>query len=72
MTPATSGATHGPGTGAGRCRWDRTRHRGGGNRHTGPMGFNPHRQYRRTTSDYVMVGAAVLVCVALVAWAFLG
>jgi hypothetical protein len=36
------------------------------------MGFNPHRQYRRTTADHLMVAAAVLVCVALVAWAFLG
>lgn len=36
------------------------------------MGFNPHRQYRRRTSDYVMVVAAVALCLALVAWAFLG
>lgn len=36
------------------------------------MGFNPHRQYKRTPADYVLVGAAVLVCVALLAWAFLG
>ena len=40
--------------------------------HTGEMGFNPHRQYRRTTADYVMVAAAILVCLALVAWAFFG
>jgi hypothetical protein len=36
------------------------------------MGFNPHRQYRRTPADYALVAAAVLVCVRLVAWAFLG
>lgn len=36
------------------------------------MGFNPHRQYKRTPADYAMVVAAVVVCVALVAWAFLG
>lgn len=36
------------------------------------MGFNPHRQYKRTTADYLMVVAAVVVCVLLLAWAFLG
>jgi hypothetical protein len=36
------------------------------------MGFNPHRKYRRTTADYVMVGAAVLACVLLLAWALFG
>jgi len=36
------------------------------------MGFNPHRQHQRSPADYVMVAAAVLACVALVAWAFLG
>jgi hypothetical protein len=36
------------------------------------MGFNPHRQQRRSPLDYVMVGAALAVCVALVVWAFLG
>jgi hypothetical protein len=36
------------------------------------MGFNPHRTYRRRTSDYVLVAAAVVVCVLLVAWALLG
>ena len=40
--------------------------------HTGPMGFNPHRQYRRTTADYVMVAAAVVACLALLAWAAFG
>jgi hypothetical protein len=36
------------------------------------MGFNPHRQYRRTKADYALVVAAFVVCIALLAWAFLG
>ena len=36
------------------------------------MGFNPHRQYRRTPADYAIVIVALLICAALVAWAFLG
>ena len=36
------------------------------------MGFNPHRQTRRGPADYVLVAAALVVCVALVAWALLG
>jgi hypothetical protein len=36
------------------------------------MGFNPHRQHKRSNADYVMVGAAFLVCALLLAWAFLG
>ena len=36
------------------------------------MGFNPHRQHRRSPADYVMVAAAFVVCAALLAWAFLG
>ena len=36
------------------------------------VGFNPFRQQRRSYADYVMVAAAVVVCVALVAWALLG
>lgn len=36
------------------------------------MGFNPQRKMAKTPADYVMVVGAVLVCVALVAWAFLG
>ena len=43
---------------------------GGGD--TEPMGFNPFRQQRRSTGDYVMVAVALAVCVLLVAWAFLG
>jgi hypothetical protein len=36
------------------------------------MGLNPFRPQRRSTADYVMVGAAVIVVVLLVAWALLG
>jgi hypothetical protein len=39
---------------------------------TGRVGFNPHRQHRRSPVDYVMVGAALLVCVGLVVWALFG
>ena len=36
------------------------------------MGLNPNRQYKRSPVDYVMVAGAVLACVLLLAWAFLG
>jgi hypothetical protein len=36
------------------------------------MGFNPFRPRRRSRADYVMVAAAMVVCIALVVWAFLG
>jgi hypothetical protein len=36
------------------------------------MGMNPFRQHRRSPADYVMVAAALLILVALVAWAFFG
>ncbi len=36
------------------------------------MGFNPTRPHRRRRSDYVYVAAAIVVGLALVAWAFLG
>ncbi len=36
------------------------------------MGFNPHRQYRRTNADYLMVVAAVVTCLILLAWALFG
>jgi hypothetical protein len=36
------------------------------------MGFNPHRPHRRSPLDYVLVGAALVVCALLVAWALLG
>jgi hypothetical protein len=39
---------------------------------TGPVGLNPFRQQRRSSADYLMVAAALLVCAALVVWAFLG
>lgn len=41
-------------------------------RHTGAMGFDATRKQVRRKSDYVMVVVALLVCAALVAWAFLG
>jgi hypothetical protein len=34
--------------------------------------MNPFRQHRRSPADYVMVAAALLILVALVAWAFFG
>jgi hypothetical protein len=36
------------------------------------MGFNPFRQQRRSTADYVMVVVALVVCALLVAWAVFG
>jgi hypothetical protein len=36
---------------------------------TDPVGFNPFRQHRRSPADVLMVAVALLVCVALVAWA---
>lgn len=36
------------------------------------VGMNPYRPHRRTPADYVLVVAAVAVCIALVVWAFLG
>jgi hypothetical protein len=35
------------------------------------MGFNPNRKHRRRPSDYLFVGAALVVAVVLVAWALL-
>jgi hypothetical protein len=44
-----------------------------GRRHdTGAVGLNPFRQHRRSPADILMVAGALLVCVALVAWALLG
>ena len=34
--------------------------------------MNPFRQHRRSPADYVMVAAALLILLALVAWAFFG
>jgi hypothetical protein len=36
------------------------------------VGLNPFHQHRRSPVDYLMVAAAVVVCLALVAWAALG
>jgi len=36
------------------------------------MGFNPFRQQRRSTADYVMAAAAVAVTLLLVLWALFG
>jgi hypothetical protein len=36
------------------------------------VGFNPFHQQRRSNADYVLVAAAVLVCLVLVLWALLG
>jgi hypothetical protein len=36
------------------------------------VGFNPFRPQNRSTADYVMVAAAMVVVVALVLWGFLG
>jgi hypothetical protein len=33
------------------------------------VGYNPYRRFRARPSDYVLVVAAVAVCVALLAWA---
>jgi hypothetical protein len=37
---------------------------------TCPVGFNPFRQQRRRTSDYVYIAAGLLVCAVLLAWGF--
>jgi hypothetical protein len=36
------------------------------------VGLNPFRETHRSPADYVMVVVAVLVCLALVAWALFG
>jgi hypothetical protein len=36
------------------------------------MGFNPYRRFRARTGDYVMVGVAVALALALVIWASFG
>lgn len=36
------------------------------------VGFDPHRKQTRTPFDYVMVGAAFAIVIALVVWALLG
>ena len=39
---------------------------------TDPVGFNPHRQHRRSPLDYVLVAAALVICLGLVTWAVIG
>jgi hypothetical protein len=34
------------------------------------VGFNPYRKFRARPADYALVIAAVVVALALVAWAF--
>lgn len=36
------------------------------------MGFNPSHPQRRRPSDYLLVAAALIICVAAVVWAFVG
>ena len=36
------------------------------------VGFDPTRKHRRSKFDYYYVAVGVLVCIALVLWAFLG
>ena len=34
------------------------------------MGFDPTRKHKRTRFDYFYVAASVVICIALVVWAF--
>jgi hypothetical protein len=34
-----------------------------------PVGFNPYRKFRARPTDYALVAAALVVSLALVAWA---
>ena len=36
------------------------------------MGFNPYRKFRATPADYALVATALVVSMALLAWAALG
>jgi hypothetical protein len=36
------------------------------------MGFNPHRKRVKRTSDFLIVGSAFVIIVALLLWAFAG
>jgi hypothetical protein len=36
------------------------------------MGFNTHRKRVKRTSDYLIVGSAFVIMIALVLWAFSG
>jgi hypothetical protein len=35
------------------------------------LGFDPTRKYKRTRFDYFYVAAGVMICIALILWAFL-
>jgi len=39
---------------------------------TDAMGFNPQRKRVARSSDYLFVGAAVVLCVGLVLWTLFG
>lgn len=47
------------------------RARPSGSGDTQGVGFNPYRPQRRRQSDYAFVGAAFLVMIVLLVWAFL-
>jgi len=34
------------------------------------VGFDPHRKYKASTLDYVIIASAFAIITALVAWAF--
>jgi hypothetical protein len=36
------------------------------------VGYNPYRKFRARPADYALVVVAIVVALALVAWAFLG
>jgi len=36
------------------------------------VGFNPYRKFRAKPSDYLMVGASLIIAAGLVVWAFFG
>jgi len=36
------------------------------------VGFDPQRRHVRSSLDYVLVGAALAICVGLVLWAIVG
>jgi len=36
------------------------------------VGFNPYQKFQAKPSDYVLVASAILICIALLAWAIAG
>ncbi len=36
------------------------------------MGYNPYRRFRARPGDYVMVGAVLVIALALLIWAVFG